>query len=92
MDEDDLYSNKFKDIHDTFNMTQHIDSPTHILGHTLDIVATFGNKPVISNIVSNEYGVSHLVDFHVGIVPETKQVKDITYRNLKDSQRMCKKN
>ena len=86
MDEDDLYSNKFKDILDTFNMTQHVDFPTHIQGDTLDIVAAFGNKPVISNVVSNEYDASHhfLVHFHVGIVPETKQEKDITYGNLKD--------
>ena len=86
MDEDDLYSNRFKDILDTFNIIQHIDFPTHIQGHTLDIIATFGENPVISNIESNKYDVSHhfLVDFHVAIVPETKKEKEISYRSLKD--------
>ena len=85
MDEDSLYPCKFKDILDTFNIAQHVDRPTHIQGHTLDIIATFGGKPIISNIESNAYDVSHhsLVDFHVLIVPEAKHEKVITYRSLK---------
>ena len=49
MDEDDLYSNQFKVILNTFNIVQHVDFPTHIQGHTLDIIATFGVTPMISN-------------------------------------------
>ena len=92
MDEDDLYTNKFKDILDTFNIIQHIDFPTHIQGHTLDIITTFGKNPIISNIESNEYDVSHhfLVDFQVAIVPEAKHVKEITYRKLKDPEKFTK--
>ena len=83
MYEDELYSNRFKDILDTFNINQLVDFSTHIQGHTLDIIATFGENPV--NIESNEYEISHhfLVDFCVAIVPETKQEKEISYRNLK---------
>ena len=86
MDEDELYSNRFKDILDTFNIHQHVNFPTHIQGHTLDIIATIGENPRISCIESNEYDVSHhfLIDFLVEMIPETKQQKVISYRNLKD--------
>jgi hypothetical protein len=86
MDEDYIYANKFKDILDTFNMVQHVNFPTHKQGHTLDIVVTFGDNPIITSIVSNEYDLSHhfLIDFHAAIIPEAKQEKEITYRKLKN--------
>ena len=53
MDEDgDTYTNKFKDILDSFNMIQHIDFPTHIQGHTLDVIVTFQDGPSISSITT----------------------------------------
>ena len=75
-----------KDILNTFNITQHIDFPTHIQGHTLDIVATFGDEPTILDIEANGYDVSHhsLVDFKVAIEPEVKAMKEIKYRKLKN--------
>ena len=86
MEENSLYPNKFKDILETFNVTQHIDFPTHIQGHTLDIVATFGENPNITNITSNVYDVSHhaLIDFQISARPKGKQEKEITYRRLKN--------
>ena len=86
MDEDYIYANRFKDILNTFNMVQHVDVSTHRQGHTLDIVVTFGDNPIITNIESNEYDISHhsLVDFHAAIVPEVKHEKEITYRKWKD--------
>ncbi len=35
MDEDELYANQFKEILDSFIYIQHIDVPTHKMGHTL---------------------------------------------------------
>ena len=86
MEEDSLYPNKVKDILDMFNFTQHIDFPTHIQGHTLDIIATSGDNLIISNINSNEYDVSHhaLIDFEVSVKLEVKQEKKITYRRWKE--------
>ena len=49
MDEDNLYSNQFKDILDTFNATQHVNFPTHIASNTLDIIITFDKNSCISN-------------------------------------------
>ena len=86
MDEDSLYPTKFKDILDTFNITQHVHFPTHIQGHTLDIIATFGEHPTISSVKSNENDVSHhyLIGFHISVKPKVKQEKEITYRKLKE--------
>ena len=84
MEEDELYANKFKDLLDTFNIIQHVNFPSHIQGHTLDIIATFGEQPEISNINGNLYDVSHhlLVDFNLAAAPEIKQLKEISYRKL----------
>ena len=49
----------------------------HKMGHTIDIIATFDNNPVISNLEANGYDVSHhfLVDFDVAIHPEIRAHK-----------------
>ena len=72
MDQDEHYPNRFRDILNTFNMCQHVKFPTHKLGHTLDIIATFVDDPKISGIECSEYDLSHhfLVEFDVAIVPE----------------------
>ena len=87
MDVDDVtYTNKFKDILDMFNMIQHVDFPTHIQGHTLDVIVTFQDGPLIKNIISNEYDVSHhfLVDFDASIDLEKREENEIMYRKIKN--------
>ena len=85
MDEDESYSNRFKDILESFNIKQHVNTATHIHGHTLDIIATFLDGPAISNVVVNEYDLSHhyLVDFVVSVSPVKKQQKTISFRDLR---------
>ena len=87
MDEDNLYSNQLKDILNTFNATQHVNFPTHIACHTLDIIITFEKYSCISNI---KY-ISHhfLVEFAVAVISNKKEYKTIYYRNLNaiDSER-----
>ena len=86
MDEDTIYAKSFKDILDTFNMIHHIEFPTHKQGHTLDVIITFKDSPIISKIAANEFDVSHhfLVDFRVDVTTEIKLEKEIHYRKLKD--------
>ena len=82
----DSYSRQFADILDMFNMTQHIKNPTQKKGHTLDIVATFNDKPLVSNVEIVEYDdVSDhfLIDFVVTCSPEVRELKQIRYRNLR---------
>ena len=85
MDEDEIYPNLFKDILNSFNFIQHINFPTHKFGHTLDIVATLDGVIHVSNLVSNQYDVSHhyLVNFCIQFTPEIKVQKEISYRNSK---------
>lgn len=77
MEEDELYSNRFKNILQLFNIKQHVNVPTHIQGHTLDIIATFDDGPAITNIQVSEYDISHhfLVDFQVDVSPLEVQQK-----------------
>ena len=84
MDEDELYANSFKDILNSFNFIQHIDFPTHKLGHTLDIVATVENGLYVSEFKAEENDVSDhfLIDFFLQFRPEEKLEKEITYRKL----------
>ena len=56
---DNLHSNNFKDTLNIFNATQHVDFPTHIAGHTLDIVTTFKGNPSISKIKATQYDLSY---------------------------------
>ena len=50
-----------------FNVTQHINFPTHIEGHTLEIVATIGDSSIF-NIERTENDISHhhLITFQLG--------------------------
>ena len=57
METNELYTSKFKDVLQTFNIKQHIDFPTHIQGHTLDVIATLGEGPPILNIERKENDV-----------------------------------
>ena len=84
-EKDELYSNRFKAILDSFNIIQYVDFPTHKCGHTLDIIASFQNSLTISGLQANEYEISHhfLVDFCIAISPESKESKRFSYRKLK---------
>ena len=82
---DESYARQLNDILDMFNMIQHIDGPTQRMGHTLDIVATYDDKPHVSEVTITEYAdVSnhHLVDFKATCVPEVRCYKKVVYRNL----------
>ena len=52
METNEGYATKFKDILHDFNIVQHVQFPTHIQGHTLDIIAKFGQSPCM-HLASN---------------------------------------
>ena len=56
---------------------QHVNFPTHIQGHTLDIITTFGDNPEIKGVKSNEYSISHhfLVDVNAAKKYHTEMSK-----------------
>ena len=67
-------------------MKQHITVPTHIRGHTLDVVITHNESPKIINIHVDNVEISdhYLVKFDImNVVPNRKEMKEIHFRNFK---------
>lgn len=88
------YAKKFQDILDSFNLVQHVKFITHIQGHTLDVIITYKDSPIVKNIEFEEYDISHhhLIKFKVEVEIELKIVKEIKFRKLKniDSERFTR--
>ena len=83
---DSIYTKQFDEILLTFNVTQHIKLPTHIHGHTIDVVITRTHSPIIQEIRSNNVELSHrfLLQFSLKeILPSKIEYKEIQYRYLK---------
>ena len=83
METDDASSNKFNDLIDMYDLKQHVEVPTHIKGHTLDVVIT-PNKNSLRNLRVTSYDLSHhsLIDFDSAFELEsTKEKRKITFRS-----------
>ena len=83
METDNASSNKFDDLIDMYDLKQHVEMPTHIKGHILDVVIT-PNKNSLRNLRVTSYDLSHhsLIDFDSAFELEsTKEKHKITYRS-----------
>ena len=82
---DEAPSRKFHEIIDIFDLKQHVSGPTHIKGHTIDVVITRNNKSTVDNVVITKYNLSHhfLIDFVFNAELSESITKTITYRNVK---------
>ena len=80
-------ANKFLNILDSFNLRQHIHEPTHISGHTLDLVITnvLDESSAVSNIVVDQPGLSdhHCVQFYLNTLKPGPTRQTIQYRKTK---------
>ena len=67
-------------------IVQHIDFPTHIAGHTLDLLITRKADPIqLSNIQSDYLISDHLtVLFNFGVSKPKLEKKTIEFRPLRD--------
>ena len=54
----DRDTSKFNSCLDTFGMEQHVRGPTHVAGHTLDVIITRDTDTIVSNIEVNDPGLS----------------------------------
>ena len=59
MDIDSSKSSSLKDTFEAFNLTQHIDFPTHLFGHTLDLLITPSDFEQINNVKSLDIFTDH---------------------------------
>lgn len=81
------HTSNFLDLLDCLNLTQHVNFPTHSLGHTLDLVCSTGLT--IQQLISRNLHISdHLAiifDIHLP-TPIPKKKRTISFRNIKSIQ------
>ena len=89
---DESSSVKFQEIIDMFDLKQHVTGPTHIKGHTIDVIITRNDKSV-TDVEIYQYNLSHhfLIDFVFRAELAESHTKTITYRNVKkvNSEKFC---
>ena len=79
-------SAQFLQIVKSLNLEQHISEPTHVGGHTLDLVLTRSSDDIIQSVVvhppdlSDHSPISMTLPFHKPVATK----KTITYRKIKD--------
>ena len=86
LDASDTYSKQLNDIFLMFNLKQHVDFPTHKHGHTIDVVVTHADSPVIEDIMPNNVNLSDhfVIQFKaLGVMTDKKEYKSINYRDVK---------
>ena len=86
METDECSARKFKEVLNLFDLKQHVTEPTHIMGHTIDVVISPNRESYINNIVLRKIEISHhfLIEFDVRVSASTNLTKTITYRPWKN--------
>ena len=83
-DKDSAAVSKFCDQLSAFELKQHVHVPTHTSGHTLDLVITRYDDPLITSPVAIELFSDHLaVRFDYILKQNDQKTQNITYRKLK---------
>ena len=84
----DSDTKKFFDILNQFDLRQHVDFPTHIEGHTLDLIVTRSNETCVTNFAPSVFISDHcavLFNYHISSKVNLKYPsKTISYRRLKN--------
>ena len=80
----DSHVNRFMELIDSVNIIQHVQEPTHIDGHIIDLIFTRADNHGItstrtSSLFSDHFWINCVVDLVKPTVPE----KSITYRKYK---------
>ena len=85
LDTDELNATHLKEIFIMFNLKQYVDFPTHRLGHTIDVVLTRSDHPIITGLQPNDVELSDhfLIEFAVGISATETKYRTVTYRDTK---------
>ena len=83
---ENLMAKSFMELLDTFDMSQHVSGPTHEKGHTLDLIVSRNNDPlVISGVrVMDKISDHFIVQFSVSYPAPQIEKKSIAFRKIKD--------
>ena len=86
VESDECASRKFEELMELFDMRQQVVGPTHIMGHTIDVIITPNKCSYLSDVEVRKIDLSHhfLIDFKVSVDVMNISTKTITYRNLKN--------
>ena len=90
VESDDSNAKQLKELLDMYDLHQHISSPTHNKGHTLDLVITSRDPNLLTDVNVTEIDLSHhyLIDFKLTTEIKTLQQKVVTYRSTKNVDMM----
>ncbi|EDO35900.1 predicted protein, partial [Nematostella vectensis] len=81
---------RFQELMDTFNLSQHVQQPTHKNGHTLDLVITRLAETSVRNVMVTDLSISDHCAVHWTspcLVKPSPVRKEISYRKLKSLNR-----
>ena len=81
----DQNARRFLDLLDTFNLKQHISTPTHRSGHTLDLIITREDDKIASNFIVYDPVISDYLAVHcqLAFTKPPFEKKEIHYRKLR---------
>ena len=77
---------QLKELLDIYDLQQHVSSPTHNKGHTLDLIITSSDTNFLTEVNVTEIDLSHhyLIDSKLLAEVQTYQQKIVTYRSTKN--------
>ncbi len=74
---------QFIHLLDSFSLVQHISEPTHMSGHTLDLIITRSYESTVSDIIVYPYGIisdHSAISMKLQIIKPRLSKKVVTYR------------
>ena len=81
---DNANAKKFIDIIDMFNMVQHVNSPTHRDGNTLDLLITRIDTTVVDHLIGEQNSDHNNILFQINLNRPQPPKKKIRFRKFKD--------
>ena len=86
---DDLRDNdtkKFMDLLETFSLSQHVSGPTHLSGHTLDLIITRSSDDIVLASPKTTFPISDhfIIQCPIGFSRPALSCKKLTFRKLKN--------
>lgn len=86
---DDLRDNdtkKFMDLLETFSLSQHVSGPTHLSGHSLDLIITRSSDDVVLASPKVTFPISDhfIIQCPIGFPRPALSCKELTFRKLKN--------
>ena len=83
---DECAARKFNELIELYDLKQHVVGPTHIAGHTIDVVVSPNRNYYVTDVNIRKIEPIHhfLIEFKVSATAVSSSTKVITYRDLKN--------